>query len=159
MNTATNNNSQEKKYFDLHTTGLGYVNRVRAISPKKGPNYVACTIAALVGEAGEKRYTKFDVSIVGVEAEKVIEMLGDEINAKAPNGESLNKILIGFRIGDIRPETFTYKNKENVDTLGVTIKGRLLKILWAKVNGEDRYKAPEQEAASAEVPDATGTEG
>jgi hypothetical protein len=160
MNTTTINTSQEKTFFDLHVKGLGYVNRVRAVSPKKGPNYIACTIAALRGEAGEKLYTKFDVRITGAEAERVIEMLGEDINAKAKNGEPLNKVLIGFRVGDIYPETFQYTREDLKGQTGIVIKGRLLKIDWAKVNGEDRYKAPaKQEADLSETSAATGTEG
>ncbi|STV76430.1 Periplasmic protein TonB, links inner and outer membranes [Klebsiella michiganensis] len=26
----------ERKYFDLHTRGIGYVNRLRQVTPKKG---------------------------------------------------------------------------------------------------------------------------
>ena len=28
--------STEKSYFDLHITGLGYLNRIREVKPKKG---------------------------------------------------------------------------------------------------------------------------
>ena len=28
-------NSTEKSYFDLHITGLGYLNRIREVKPKK----------------------------------------------------------------------------------------------------------------------------
>lgn len=29
-------NSQQVKYFNLHTTGLGYLNNIRLVEPKKG---------------------------------------------------------------------------------------------------------------------------
>ena len=28
--------STDKSYFDLHITGLGYLNRIREVKPKKG---------------------------------------------------------------------------------------------------------------------------
>ncbi len=42
--------STEKSYFDLHITGLGYLNRIREVKPKKGDAFLACDIAALNGK-------------------------------------------------------------------------------------------------------------
>ena len=40
--------SQENaKYFDLYTTGIGYLNRVREVTPKEGSPFSSVTIAAL----------------------------------------------------------------------------------------------------------------
>jgi hypothetical protein len=155
MNTTT---STEKNFFDLHVTGLGYVSRVRAVTPKKGNPYIACSISALRGEAGDKLYTMFDCAIVGAEAEKVIEMLGPDIASKGEDGKAKNKVLIGFRLGDIYPEQFTYNTGPRAGQPGLVTKGRLLKIFWAKVNGEDRYKAPVKEEDTATAA-PTGTEG
>ena len=33
--------STEKSYFDLHITGLGYLNRIREVKPKKGDAFLA----------------------------------------------------------------------------------------------------------------------
>src|SRR5690606_14410667 len=41
--------SNEKSYFDLHITGLGYLSRIREVKPKKGDSFLACDIAALNG--------------------------------------------------------------------------------------------------------------
>ena len=41
--------STEKSFFDLHITGLGYLNRIREVKPKKGEAFWACDIAALNG--------------------------------------------------------------------------------------------------------------
>ncbi|MEX2338943.1 MAG: DUF3577 domain-containing protein, partial [Aquisalimonadaceae bacterium] len=48
--------STMSQYFDLHIQGIGYVNRVRTVSPRKGQPFVACDIVALHGssEAPEK---------------------------------------------------------------------------------------------------------
>ena len=45
-------------------------------------------------------------------------------------------VIIGFRIADIYPETFTYEKGERQGQTGVSIKGRLLRVKFAKVNGE-----------------------
>ena len=36
----------EATYFDLHTQGLGYLNRIREVTPSRGKAFLACTIAA-----------------------------------------------------------------------------------------------------------------
>ena len=45
--------SNEKSYFDLHITGLGYLNRIREVKPKKGDSFLACDIAALNGPSDD----------------------------------------------------------------------------------------------------------
>ena len=35
--------STEKSYFDLHITGLGYLNRIREVKPKKGDAFSPAT--------------------------------------------------------------------------------------------------------------------
>ena len=42
-------NNESPKYFDLHTTGIGYLNRIRAVTPQAGNPFLAVTIAALRG--------------------------------------------------------------------------------------------------------------
>lgn len=127
----------ESKFYDLHVTGLGYLNRVRLVKPRKGDEFLACAISALRGEwkddgSVKPDYTRFDVRVYGQEAIKAIEML-------KPHGDEKRKIMIQFKLGDVYPEVFTYEkdtqyNKKG-DT-GVMIKGRLLKIAKAWVDGE-----------------------
>ena len=45
-------------------------------------------------------------------------------------------VIIGFRIADIYPEMFTFEKGERKGQTGVALKGRLLRIKFAKVNGE-----------------------
>lgn len=45
-------------------------------------------------------------------------------------------VIIGFRIADIYPEMFTFEKGDRKGQPGVSIKGRLLRIKFAKVNGE-----------------------
>ena len=43
------NSNENVKYFDLHTTGIGYLNRVREVTPEEGTPFLAVTIAAIHG--------------------------------------------------------------------------------------------------------------
>ena len=45
-------------------------------------------------------------------------------------------MLIGFNIADIYPELFTFEKGDRKGQPGVSIKGRLLRVKFAKVNGE-----------------------
>lgn len=121
--------STQPKYFDLHTTGVGYLNRVRDIKPERGQPFLAVDISALHGDADNIQYTRFDCRIYGKEAQAIVRRLSPDIAAD-------RKVLAGFRIGDLYAETFTYERGERQGQTGVSLKARLLKISWAKVDGE-----------------------
>ena len=59
MTTQTQQNSTQ--YFNLHTHGVGYLNDIREVKPKKGNPFWACRIAALVGDTNEPEYRFFDL--------------------------------------------------------------------------------------------------
>ena len=64
--------SNEKSYFDLHITGLGYLNRIREVKPKKGDSFLACDIAALNGPSDDVSYVRFDARVSGSEAQHLV---------------------------------------------------------------------------------------
>ena len=119
----------QSAYFNLHVEGVGYLNRVRTVTPKKGQEFLACTVSAMRGSTADLGYTKFDCRVSGAEAQKIVKSLELDVADEKP-------VLIGFRIGDIYPETFTYENGDRKGQQGVSIKGRLLRVKFAKVNGE-----------------------
>ena len=124
------NQAQAKAFFDLHTEGVGYLDRIRLVKPKKGEAFMACTVAAMRGDSDDVNYTKFDCRVSGAEAKKWIDYLAPAV------ADDKKKVIVGFKIGDIYAEQFTYENGERRGQTGVTIKGRLLKVKFAKVNGE-----------------------
>lgn len=133
------NQSQEVKYFDLHTNGIGYLNRVRLVTPEKGPKYLACSISALRGSADDVQYSWFDVIVTGNAAKDVVTELENEAN------DANTKVLVSFRIGDVTPQAFTYAKGERKGQTGASLRGRLIKVMWARVNGELVYEAPKAE--------------
>ena len=132
--------SNSATFFNLHVEGVGYLNRVRTVRPKKGQAFVACTVSAMRGSVDDIGYTKFDCRVSGADAQQIVRMLEPEVAADKP-------VIIGFRIADIYPETFTYEKGDRKGETGVCIKGRLLRIKFAKVNGQ-----------SVELPAATARE-
>lgn len=131
-------------FFNLHVEGVGYLNRVRTVRPKKGQAFVACTVSAMRGSVDDIGYTKFDCRVSGADAQQIVRMLEPEVAADKP-------VIIGFRIADIYPETFTYEKGDRKGETGVCIKGRLLRIKFAKVDGQsvELPAATERETAAA----------
>jgi hypothetical protein len=136
--------SSSATFFNLHVEGVGYLNRVRSVRPKKGQPFIACTVSAMRGSVDDIGYTKFDCRLSGADAQQIVRMLEPEVAADKP-------VIIGFRIADIYPETFTYEKGERKGETGVCIKGRLLRIKFAKVNGQsvELPAATERETAAA----------
>ena len=70
-------NETRPKYFDLHVTGIGYLNRIREVVPTQGEAFLAADIAALHGSVDEVRYTRFDCRVAGDEAKAVVRRAGE----------------------------------------------------------------------------------
>ncbi|KVD85150.1 hypothetical protein WS62_19635 [Burkholderia sp. ABCPW 14] len=118
----------------MHVTGLGYVNRIREVKPRKGDAFLACDIAALNGPSNEPEYRYFDVRVSGADAQHLIRRCEEAVKAE-------RKVLIGFRLGDLWPDLFTYTKGKNQGKPGVSLKARLLFVSWIKVDGQLVYKA------------------
>jgi hypothetical protein len=135
--------SSQPSYFNLHVEGVGYLNRVRTVKPKKGQEFLACTVAALRGSDSDVSYTKFDCRVSGADAQAIVKRLEDDVAAE-------KAVIIGFRIADIYPEMFTFEKGDRKGQPGVSIKGRLLRIKFAKVNGKSIDVPQPASAAEAE---------
>lgn len=153
--TATTHQNSTPGFFDLHITGLGYLNRIREVKPKRGEAFWACDIAALNGPAGDVGYTRFDCRISGREAESLVKRCRQAVYQG-------RKVLIGFKLGDLWTDTFVYSKGDKAGQTGVSLKARLLFISWIKVNGEMVYqdpRRPEQGAANDVPTGSTGQPG
>ena len=131
--------NETKQYFDLHTTGIGYLNRVREVTPKEGEPFLSITIAALRGSVDNAQYTHFECRVSGKQAQNIVRQL-------KPAVEGNLKVLIGFTLSDLFAESFTFKNGDKVGETGISLKARLLRIAWAKVDGQPFYTAQEDAA-------------
>jgi hypothetical protein len=136
--------SHETGYFDLHITGLGYLNRIREVAPKKGDSFLACDIVALNGPSDKAEYRRFDVRVSGNKAQQLVRRCIQAVNDK-------RKVLIGFRLGDLWTDTFVYEKGQNAGKHGVSLKARLLFVSWIKVDGKQVYKAEPTNTAPGAV--------
>lgn len=127
------------KYFDLQTTGIGYLNRVREVTPEGGSPFWSVTIAALRGSVDNAQYTHFECGVSGKQAQEIVRLLQPAVQGKL-------KVLVGFTLSDLTAEAFTFKQGERAGTTGVSMKARLLRIAWAKVDGQPFYSESERAA-------------
>ena len=131
--------SSNEKYFDLHTQGIGYLNRIREVTPKEGTPFLSVTIAALRGSVDNVQYTHFECTVSGKKAQEIVRQLTSAV-------EGNSKVLIGFTLSDLNAESFTFKNGDKAGETGISLKSRLLRIAWAKVDGQPFYTAQENAA-------------
>lgn len=123
----------EPKYFDLYTTGIGYLNQIRQVTPSEGSPFWAATVAALRGSADNAQYTYFECRAAGKATQDLLRRL-----QPAVDGE--HKVLVGFTLSNLHAETFTFKKGDKAGETGISLKARLLRMSWAKVDGHDFYR-------------------
>lgn len=115
--------SNEKSYFDLHTSGIGYIQRAREVPVRGGRRaqpFLACTIAALVGPARAPSYRYFDVKVSGSEAKALVEhYIGVDDPKQRP--------LVRFRLGDLWGDAYIRDKGEQKGQAAASLKARLLK--------------------------------
>ncbi|HYQ73451.1 MAG TPA: STY4534 family ICE replication protein [Gammaproteobacteria bacterium] len=131
--------NETKQYFDLHTTGIGYLNRLREVTPKEGSPFLSVTIAALRGSVDNAQYTHFECRVSGKQAQELVRQLKPAVEGKS-------KVLIGFTLSDLYAEVFTFKSGDKAGDTGISLKARLLRIAWAKVDGQPFYTAQDDAA-------------
>jgi hypothetical protein len=130
-------NQIDKSYFNLNTSGIGYVNRIRTVAPKRGESFLCCDITALMGPSNEVEYIRFDCRVTGAEAKKLITRCENAVKEK-------RKVLINFRLGDMYIDTFIYAKGSRKGETGVSLKARLLYIGFIKIEGIKVYKAEQK---------------
>ncbi len=147
-----NNNAQHaqqgsNEYFDLHTRGCGYLSRVRWVNTKtrgrKSEPFLCCAINALHGDINDPSYSYFDLRVTGIEAQQLIASFESYVAQK-------RKVFIAFKIGDIyaHPYERTIKDQRTGEVTGTEwsalIKGRLLQVTHAKVDGAVLYSTRQE---------------
>lgn len=124
------------RFFNLHIHGIGYLDRVREVKPKRGQPFLAVDVTALHGHPDEVSRTRFQCIVRGREAARVVQ-------AARRHLEAGRKVLAGFRLGDLYAEPYI---RDRDGEPAVALKARLLFISWVKVDGRTVYRAQAREA-------------
>jgi len=131
MTTQTQNT--QVQYFNLHTKGVGYINRFREVKTQAG-KFCSVTVGFLRGSADNVQYTYVDCIVRNKEVCEVLKAKQDVINGD-------NKVLAVVTVGDIYAESFDYNGK----TLA-GMKGRLIGMTQLKVDGQIVWQKAESES-------------
>jgi hypothetical protein len=131
--------SDNVHYFDLHTTGVGYLNRVREVNPDNGSPFLAVTVAAIHGKSTDVNRTYFDCAVYGEQAQRSVKELKTAVDAD-------KKVLIGFTLSNLNAESFTFQQGDKAGQTGINLRARLIRVAWAKVDGE-KVSLPQQRVA------------
>lgn len=147
--------TQTSNHFNLHVSGIGYLNRVRWVEPKgagrKAQPFLACSISALRGNSDQPDYTYFDLRVSGGDAIQMVEQLMEDVDAN-------RKVVLSFRVGDIYPHVYMRNIRDkNGRTTGeqepaALIKGRLLVINSITIDGENVFRRESGSAGSDDQP-------
>lgn len=155
MKSTSNNQAQratasegaaDGEFFNLHASGCGYLSRVRWVEPqskgRKANPFLACAINALRGSVDDPAYTYFDLRVSGEEAVQIIDQLREAV-------EQDRKVFVAFKLGDFYAHSYERAKKDEKGRptgekeQTSLIKGRLLLITHAKVDGETVYQRAE----------------
>ncbi|MGF6875840.1 DUF3577 domain-containing protein [Paraburkholderia sp. MM5477-R1] len=136
-----NQSVEPRKYFDLHLRGLGYLSRVRDVTAKgngrsKARPFLACAISAFHGDPNVENgvvYLPLDLIVSGERAKEAVRAVMNDAN------DPDVKVLVSFRAGDHYIRTFERTGNRAGET-GAVLKGRLLKLFWIKVDGQEVYR-------------------
>ena len=122
-------NSDNVRYFDLHTTGVGYLNRVRDVEPEDGTPFLVATVAAIHGKSTDVTHTYFECAVYGEQAQNIVRQLKAAVDAA-------QKVFVGFTLSNLQADSFTFQQGEKAGQTGINLKARLIRIAWAKVDGQ-----------------------
>jgi len=130
--------AQADEYFDLHVKGCGYLSRVREVpvGRRGSEKFLACAISAMHGLCNDPSYSYFDLKVTGAEAEALVRDLWQAV-------EENRKVFVAFRAGDVYADPYEADERDRETrqptgkkVLRASIKGRLLQITHAKIDGE-----------------------
>ena len=131
--------TRQVSYFDLFTTGVGYLNRVTEVTVEEGMPFLTVKIAALRGRAGNVKKTYFDAKVSGTQAHEWVRLLADDVAQD-------RKVLIRFRLSDLEGVPYTSKKETDEAQTRVSLRTRLIGVDWARVDGQ--VIQPERQAAA-----------
>ena len=143
--TATNNSTassssnssssaQKKEFFNLNVSGIGYLSSIRRV---QGPNgeFTCAVINALTGPTDNASYTRFDVTVAGPDATKLINRCQKAVDEE-------EKVLLGFVLSGLKADVFTLQSGEHAGESRPSLKARLIKVEFIKKGQEVVYTAP-----------------
>ena len=124
----------DKKYFNVITKGLGYLNDARVVAVDGGSSYLAVRVSLLEGHEDNVRYTYVDCIVKGEKVTKLIQQYQSQIEDKD------QKVIASVDLGSLKAKPFTYKRGAKQGQLGAALKAALIGINYLKIGGQVVYQ-------------------
>ena len=122
--TSRQTTAEKSKYFDLDIHGIGYLNRVREVTPEEWLAFSQCHHRGATRTCRQRPAYPFRVWWWSVKRQR------NWVRQLMPAVEADLKVLVGFHLSDLQAETFTFKNGDRTGTTGISLKSRLLRFHW-----------------------------
>lgn len=128
----SNNTQNKDRQFSVIVTGVGYLNRIRLITPESGEPYLACDAALKQGKNG---YARFACRILGKQAIETVRK-----HFTSPSGEVVHPkdtvVMAYVTCGGVTPRIFEFTKGKKKGEQGVALHSAMLSIRWLKI-GDD----------------------
>ena len=120
---------RELSYFNLLTTGVGYLNQIKEVTPEEGMPFLVVKIAALRGKPNDIKKTYFSSIVSGAHAHEWVRLLADAVIEE-------RKVLFRFRLSDLEGSVYPSDDSDPNNPPRVTFNTRLIGVDWARVDGK-----------------------
>lgn len=118
----------DTQYFNVITTGYGYLNNARIVTPTKGDPYLCVRASLMEGSSENIRYVYIDSIVRGDEAIALVTAHMSDICNKN------NKVLAAVDFGSLNPTPFIFERGDKAGQAGVSLKASLLRIRHLKID-------------------------
>ncbi|MCY3769874.1 MAG: DUF3577 domain-containing protein [Gammaproteobacteria bacterium] len=145
-------NQGQSTFINLHISGIGFLNRVRMVSPKHGEAFMAVTIGLQEGEVVEGDYSRVTTTYVDcrVSGAQAFDILNDFV-LKGKVDQANTTVRAVVKTGGLNVDTFTYAKGPKAGQTGVSLKGRLLYIRRLYIDGNECDLSSYQETDAVDV--------
>ncbi len=146
--SAQNKNSS---FYDIHISGIGFLDRIRMVTPKNGDPFMAATVGLQDGEVLDGDYSKVSTTYLDciVSGPRAFNILNDHILQENVDQEN-TVIRAVVKTGGLNTEMFTYAQGPKQGQTGVSLRSRLFQITHLYVAGNAVDLSGYQDAGAAD---------
>ena len=153
MTNQTQNGNNDRTN-NVIIQGLGFINRIKEVTPKSGDSYLACDVALLQGVGDNVDRVYLQCTVRGRNAIDIIRTHFTNAQGVVESPEN-TPVVAAMKLGGIKPELFVYQKGDKKGQNGIALRSVLLNITWLKVGGTVvNLDEAGQQAANGAAPQA-----
>ena len=128
--------NKNQSFYDLYINGIGFLDRIRMVTPKNGNPFMAVTVGLQDGEVVEGDYSKVSTTYLDcrVAGSRAFNILNDHVLQE--DVDQANTVIRAVvKTGGLDAEMFTYEQGSKQGQNGVSLKSRLLQVTHLYIAG------------------------